>query len=265
MSGMTPALRELTTDQVARLDPDGWLAVWPVASLEQHGPYLPLGTDAMVLEAVVERVRARLGAGFPALFLPLFPLGKSPEHLAFPGTVSLRAATLLAVVEDVVASLAAHRFRQIVFLNGHGGNTALLRALGPDLRYQCGVRVFHIDLWASAFFDDAVAELFPALAGCEIHAGSVETSMLMHLVPNLVAGTAGAPEPGATPDREIARFMGTVPSGWLAKDFGPSGVIGDPSQASAEAGARVLAYAVERVCQMLQAIRDQIEAADGRS
>jgi creatinine amidohydrolase/Fe(II)-dependent formamide hydrolase-like protein len=59
--------------------------------------------------------------------------------------------------------------------------------------------------------------------------------------------------------------MGTVPSGWLAKDFGPSGVIGDPSQASAEAGARVLAYAVERVCQMLQAIRDQIEAADGRS
>ncbi|RLC64522.1 MAG: creatininase family protein [Chloroflexota bacterium] len=253
------ALRELTTAQVARLEPAQWLVVWPVASLEQHGPHLPLGTDAIVLEAIVERVRERLGAGFQALFLPMMHLGKSPEHLTFPGTVSLQASTLLAVVDDLVASLAAHQFRRFVFLNGHGGNTALLQAVGPDLRYRYGVRVYYLDLWASSFFDDIIAELFPSLVGREVHAASVETSLLLHLRPELVDQMPDTSTLRAAADQESVNLTGTVPFGWLARDFGTSGVIGDPSLASAEAGEQILAYAVERACRMLQEIYDMHE------
>ncbi len=241
------ALHELTTATVSSLQASKWLVVWPIASLEQHGPHLPLGTDAIVLDAVVDRVRGRLGAGFQALFLPTMPLGKSPEHLGFRGTVSLSASTLLAVLDDLVASLAVSEFRRLVILNGHGGNTALLQAMGPDLRYKYGVRVYHIDLWASPFFDDVIAEMYPSLAGTDIHAASVETSLLLHLCPDLV---------DQVPASVQAQPLGPVPSGWLARDFGELGVIGDPSLASAEDGRRLLAYAVEKVCTMLQSIRE---------
>ena len=94
------ALHELTTAQVSNMEPSEWLVVWPIASLEQHGPHLPLGTDAIILGEVVRRVRRRLRAGSRVLFLPMLHFGKSPEHLGFPGTISLSASTLLGVVDE---------------------------------------------------------------------------------------------------------------------------------------------------------------------
>lgn len=249
--------RELTSVDLSKLDPAQWLAIWPIASLEQHGPHLPLGTDAIVLEAIVQGIEERLEPSFPALLLPIMPLGKSPEHLSFPGTVSLRASTLLAIAEDVVSSLTAHGFRRLVFLNGHGGNTALLRAISADLCLGFGSRIYHIDWWADSFFDEIIAKLFPELAGTEVHAASVETSLLLHLRPDLVKPLPSTAKENHRANLDRVRIWFTSPAAWswLTRDFGDTGIIGDPSLASAEAGEQILSFAIDRVCRLLETIR----------
>lgn len=248
--------RELTSSDPSKLDPTQWLTIWPVASLEQHGPHLPVGTDAIVLEAIIQGIEERLEPSFPALLLPIMPLGKSSEHLSYPGTVSLRASTLLAIVEDMVSSLTAHGFRRLVFLNAHGGNTALLRAISADLCLGFGSSICHMDWWADSFLDEIIAELFPELAGTEVHAASVETSLLLHLRPDLVKPLPGAARANcrANLDRVRAWFTSPAVWSWLTQDFGDTGIIGDPSLASAQAGERILSFAIDRGCRLLETI-----------
>ena len=246
MAQKTPAFQELSSTQVAGLQVDRYLVVWPVASLEQHGPHLPLGTDALVLQAVVDGVREQLGESFPALFLPLQALGKSPEHLAFVGTVSLQMATMVQICEDIVSSLAAHGFKRFVFLNGHGGNTALLQSFGFDLRHKYQVKIYNIDLWGSSFFDEITAKIFPNLVGNEVHAGSIEASMMMYLYPELVGEL---PHTSAPTD-----FGKPVHFSWSSQDFGADGVIGDPTQATIEKGKIIVRHAIEKTTKLIREI-----------
>ncbi len=247
------AFTDLTSDAVKNLPAEQYLVIWPIGALEQHGPHLPLGTDSLVLDAVVQQVRLRLGRDFKGLFLPELWYGKSPEHLAFPGTVSLRATTLIAIAEDLVASLAPHGFKNIVFLNGHGGNTPLLDAIGYDLNYSYGTKIYYANLWDGAFFNDIIEKLFPTLAGTEVHAASIETSLLMYLAPETV---------GEIPHFDtFVSFKDRLPASWVSHEFDTSGVIGDPSLASAEAGRQIMDYTVERVCDLLKRISEEVTQA----
>lgn len=250
-----PWLAELTSPEVAHLRPAEWLVVWPVASLEQHGPHLPLGTDALILEAVVHSVRNSLGVALRALFLPMLQIGKSPEHLAFPGTISLRASTLLSIAEDIAFSCVCHGFRRLVFLNGHGGNTALLQGIAQDLRQKYGAVVYNIDLWPTVFTDELIQNTYPDLLAPEVHAASAETSMMQYLRPELVGELPMAPpaqvalQATATTER-----LGQIPWGWLSQDFEAAGVIGDTTSASVESGGRLLTAAATRLGQLLMGI-----------
>jgi creatinine amidohydrolase len=208
-----------------------------------------------------------LAESVQALFLPLMPVGKSPEHLVFPGSVSMDAATLLGLADGAVGSFALHGFRSYIFLNGHGGNRAILRASAPDLRAKFGVRVYNIDLWASSFFDDIIEELFPGIAGIDRHGGAAETSMLLHLFPHLVRGTPDYAELCAGGGRFTEQALGPIefdqltwgiPFGWQSQDFGYSGGVGDPSLASADAGKKLLEYTVDRVCASVTRIYDAL-------
>jgi creatinine amidohydrolase len=246
----TLAFQEISSAVAAELAAQGWMVIWPVASLEQHGPHLPLGTDALILDALVDGCREELGEAFPGVFLPVLNYGKSPEHLNFAGTVSLQSTTLLAAANDLVASLVRHGFRNFVFFNGHGGNTALLQSAAFDLRQQYDVQVYNIDLWGGGFFRTIVAEHFPSLTNKEVHAASLETSLMQYLHPDLV---------GPIPAVEISPRLGRgIPLGWLAEDFHPSGVIGDPSLADAGKGAKIYRDAVTRASRLLRDLESQI-------
>ena len=236
------AFQEVSSSTAGEMAAADALAVWPVGALEQHGPHLPLGTDALVLDAIIAGCREELGEGFNGLFLPTLSYGKSPEHLNFAGTVSLRAETLLAVTDELVGSLARHGFQRYVFFNGHGGNASLLQSYAFDLRAKYDVEVFNLDLWGGGFFNDMIAEYFPALMMKEVHAASVETALMQYLYPHLV---------GEVPAREEKKESNGLRHGWLAEDFSPSGVIGDPSLATAEVGEKIYRDAVERASRML--------------
>lgn len=246
---------ELTATQISRLDGSAYLVVWPIASVEQHGPHLPVGTDLIIVNCLVERVRERLARRLPILFGPTLPLGKSTEHLGFAGTVSLQVQTLLNTIEDIVASLASHGFKHLAFLNSHGGNTDLLKTLGPEMLRKYNVRLYYIDLYDRCLVKHMIEDSMPYLSRLDIHAGAVETSMLLYLRPDLVGPLPVVPTKITTLENLLlASANKTIECGWNAEDFGKLGIIGEPSKASKDIGERVVAYLVDFICSALKAI-----------
>jgi creatinine amidohydrolase len=252
--------RELSTTDFADLDKGKTPVVLPIGSTEQHGPHLPVGTDTLIVEAVVDGVIQQL-TDVDCLFLPTVWVSKSNEHSAFLGTVSLSREALSQVVEQIAASVAQAGFRKLVFMNAHGGNTGLLDVLGRDVRQSLGLLVFGLEL---PNFYSAPAATRGAPVPLDIHAGYFETSVLLARYPRLMTGRRFA---GLGSDRERGRvaasfggFEYLTPEGkpvsvpWLTGDYAEDGVVGDPTQASAAVGQLEFEKLVNTVCEVLREI-----------
>ena len=221
-------------EAAARLTPSSVLLL-PVGAIEQHGPHLPLNTDLLIADTLAERVVAQHGDALDLWKLPALPYSKSDEHAWSPGTVWLSATTLLAVLDDIGRSLATLPTKRLALLNGHGGNTQLLAVANRELRLHHGLMTFLLhpsqprDSGGSAEDDDEL--------GMGVHGGRGETSVMLALVPELVdMSKAERSVPEAMASNSRVRFGGDVPFGWSSQDLAASGVIGDPTLASAELG-----------------------------
>jgi creatinine amidohydrolase len=248
----TRRLAELTApDAAERIGADSSL-VLPVGAIEQHGPHLPLATDLIIAEAVADAVVESAGDELDLWLLPALAYSKSDEHHWAPGSVWLSAATFLTVVDEIAVSLATLPARRLVFLNGHGGNSSLLGVALREVRRRHGLMTFLVH--PSTPVDQGGASDTSEL-GMGVHAGHEETSLMLHLRPDtVVMERARRHVPEALADNEFVRFGGGVPFGWTSDDFGPSGVIGDPTGASAAAGAAMFPLVVERVTAALREI-----------
>jgi creatinine amidohydrolase len=223
---------ELSGPAAGRAAP-GLVAIQPIGSVEHHGPHLPLITDTLVAQAVSEAV-VEAAPDLPLVLLPPLSYALSSEHLWAPGTISLGPETLLRVLDDIGASLARAGISKLVFLNGHGGNSALLRVACREIRVRHGLLTFlaHPSLPA-----DQGGEAKEDEKGYAIHGHTSETSIVMHLRPDLVdLSLAERSLPDWLDDYHQVGFGGNVVFGWTSDDIMPSGVIGDPTAASAEAG-----------------------------
>lgn len=221
---------ELTTEQVTTVLSRNSVLVLPTGAIEPHGPHLPLATDLIVAEAVSSAVVERgAAAGHDVWLLPALGYTKSDEHARLPGTIWLRASTLFETLVDIGAALAQTPARRLLFLNAHGGNSALIEVAARELRRRFALQTF---------FVSGPAQPGPTERGLGIHAGWAETSMMLHLRPDLVHMDKAVPAVAdAVADATHVGFSKTVKFGWLSTDFAESGVIGDPTGASADAGA----------------------------
>lgn len=230
----------MTTEEAAAALAKASLAVLPVGSLEQHGPHLPLDTDAAVAEMLARRVAAELGDD--AVLCPLLSYGLSEHHLAFAGTLTLRAATFLAVCADLFESLHHHGVDRVLVVNGHGGNIDALRLAARQARRDRGMMVASV-MWA-VLAGDAAADV--ASADTYGHACEVETSVVMALDPGRVrADRLGS---GArTSHDELTDPPGPVVDEpvWL-DEWTSDGALGHPGRATPEAGESVVGVFVER-------------------
>lgn len=218
------------------------IVVLPLGAVEQHGPHLPLGTDLFVADAVSRAAVAEHGEAHDVWLLPPLGFTKSNEHAWSPGTVWLSAETLLAVLNDIGRSIAATPATRLLFLNGHGGNSALLQVANRELRLRHGLRTFlaHPHMPADQGGSSATGEL-----GMGIHGGTDETSVMLHIRPDLVdMSKAVRRVPEGMAGNTHVRFGGSVPFGWLSNDFFPEGHIGDPTLATADLGSRMFGTAV---------------------
>lgn len=148
MRGNVRRWEDLTWQDFARLDAERSVAVLPVAAIEQHGPHLPLATDAMINRGILDRALA-LVADTPLLVLPIFPVGRSDEHAAFPGTLTLGAETLSRVWFEIGQSVHRAGLRKLVMVNSHGGQPQVCDIVAQDLRVRlrhAGCRRQHLCL-----------------------------------------------------------------------------------------------------------------------
>ncbi|MGH1502409.1 MAG: creatininase family protein [Acidimicrobiales bacterium] len=219
--------------------------VLPVGAIEQHGPHLPFNTDLVIASACAAGVARRVGAELDLWFLEPLAYTKSNEHAGTPGTVWLGPDTMLRVLDDIGRSVAATDCRKLAFLNGHGGNSSLLNVACRELRLHHGLETF---LLHPSVPPDQGGPSTEEELGFGIHGGLGETSLMLHLRPDLVRmelASRNVPEHLAANDH--VKFGGSVSFGWLAHDFGPNGHIGDPTLADAERGAASFEAAVTRL------------------
>jgi len=247
----------LTWQDFETLDPERTVVVLPVAAIEQHGPHLPLEVDARINRGALEQALARVDPAVPVLVLPAQPIGKSDEHAAFPGTLSLGTETLCRVWFEIAESVWRAGLRKLVIVNSHGGQSHVARIVAQDLR----VKLRMLAVVANTFGFGEPAGLFPIdEARHGIHGGASETSLMLHLAPDAVrrdrcADFRPASIAQAARYRELG-FHGNASMGWATQDLHPSGACGDATQASAQAGAALLDHIAQRLARLLGEVAD---------
>jgi len=245
---------EMTTAEFAALPPDT-IAVLPVAAIEQHGPHLPVYVDACLSEGVVAHAITLVPPDLPVTFLPMQAVGKSNEHLAFPGTLSFSAETVIRLWTEIGEGVHRAGLRKLVLFNSHGGQPQIMDIVARDLRVRLEMLVvcassYSFGTPADAFSDEELKH--------GIHGGAVETSMMLALRPDLVQMDKAADfAPLSIALAKDYRYLtpeGRIGFGWQAQDLHPSGACGNALDADAERGARCVEQAARGLVSLLQEV-----------
>ena len=256
---------DLTTREFAQLDLARTIAVLPVAATEQHGPHLPLSVDSDLVNGVVAAALPHLGAELSVLFLPTQTVGLSPEHERFAGTLTLKAETVIRLWTEIGESVARAGVKKLVLFNSHGGQVSVMDIVARDLRARLGLLVYSVSWFNLPLLDAQGADVAAQFSSEEhrfgIHAGEIETSMMLSLQPDLVDmkqaqnfASASQQRAGTFPilgNGRSAKF------GWQMQDYNPAGAVGNAAAASADKGRAVLDAAGRSLAQLLAEV-DQL-------
>ncbi len=248
---------DLSTREFASLDMSRMVAVQPVAAIEAHGPHLPVSVDATINQGIIEAAVARMPADCPALVLPMLSVGKSNEHEAFPGTLSLSYETLAHIWLDIGASVRRAGCRKIIFFNSHGGQVQVMEIVCRELRVR------HAMLAVGASWGSTIdmSDLFDTAERRHgIHGGAIETSVMLHLAPARVDMHHAADFVPLSVRLAAAGGLlvpeGGVGFGWQSQDLHESGACGNAAAASAEAGATLVARAARALLGLIEEVEN---------
>ncbi len=224
------------------------IAVLPVAATEQHGPHLPLKVDSALVDGVIAAALPHVGSDVPALFLPTQTVGLSPEHMAFPGTLTLKAETTIRLWTDIAESVAACGVKKLVLLNSHGGQVGVMDIVARDLRARLSMLVYSVN-WFGLPLTGSHGEDVNALFSAHehrfgIHAGEIETSMMLALDSacvrmDLSQNFASTSEVRAKQFAILSNGK-SAKLGWQMQDYNAAGAVGNAQAATAEKGRAVI-------------------------
>ncbi len=252
-------LADLSSPETQDLLPHLELVLLPVGAHEQHGPNIAVSTDTISADALCRAAAALVG---PAVAVaPVVPWGVSWHHLRFPGTISLRPSTLIAVLEDIVGSLYGHGMRRFLVVNGHGGNNAAITTAVEQIKHDTGV-----PLIASVFGYALIAEQAKKLLPPEAigHGGGDEAALVMAVEPHRAKPSAfAAPRPTGRQVESAALLRAY--GGVLARRYDEvthNGATGDATSASAEAGRQILDGAARRLAEIIEVLLREADAAE---
>ena len=237
---------------ITKTGPARWIAVLPLAATEQHGPHLPVGTDVMIAQAYLARVRELLPENIPATFLPVQPVGISTEHIGYPGTLTLPTEVALKTWMAIGESVARAGINKLVMVTSHGGNSAGMSLVAQDLRAQHRLLAVTTG-WSRFGAPDGLFSAEELRHG--IHGGAVETSIMLARHPQAVRSKAIADfRPASIAMEKDYRRLSVhrpAPLAWQAQDLHASGAAGDATQASADKGRRLLDHGAAAFCELL--------------
>lgn len=245
---MTSEVRFMNWVDYDELQQQTDLVLIPFGAVEVYGPHLPLGADGIATTELSQRIAEQV----PALIAPLIPVGYSKSLQEFPGTLSVRPASLVAYARDIAESFILWGCKRILWVNGHAGNVPFLNELSSELEEQHGVRCAQIDWWR--FIQPLVEDMVTAEFLPHGHASEFGTSVMLHLVPEHVKMDRAVKTANASPD-EFPDFLRTR----SYREQSPTGVLGDGTLGTPEQGEEVMRRAVERAVAFLTS--DQFRAA----
>src|SRR5262249_24240065 len=244
---------EMTWTDLAESDTKRWIAVLPVAAVEQHGPHLPLGVDYYIAQAYVARVLPQLPADLPATFLPIQQVGQSDEHRAFPGTLSFSARTIVGTYTEIGESIHRCGVRKLVVVTSNGGNVPAMALVARDLRVRLKMLVVTC-AWHRFGYPSGTFDRLELRHG--VHAGDVETSLLLAHRPETVDMARAGPAVPATgkmaEDFKWLRAFRPVGFGWVSQDLHPTRGVRGPTGATAQKGEQALAHGARGLVGLLQ-------------
>jgi creatinine amidohydrolase len=246
------AMTSAEIDSVDRTTP----VVLNIAAIEQHGPHLPVNTDAVIGRYLLDAIETRLGRD--VCILPPVQVCCSEHHMSFVGTLTVRHETMLAYITDILDSIVAHGFRNLVLFNSHGGN----QAIGQVILEKFGVRhpdqrIILLTWWRLAAPE--LAKITESGFGGVGHACEFETSLMMLAQPDAVRRDRipGRSNVATYPWAHSDMLVGSRGSLYRSVNqmSGGTGVIGDPTTASAEKGARITAAIVDAAGEIFRSLR----------
>ncbi len=235
------------------------IAVLPVAATEQHGPHLPLQVDSALADGVITHALPHIAPEVAALFLPTQAVGFSPEHAQFSGTLTLKAETVIRLWTEIGECVAATGVKRMVLFNSHGGQVGLLDVVARDLRARLGMLVYSVNWFGLPLTAPDGSDVNALFSAHEhrfgIHAGDVETSMMLALRPERV-DMAKAENFASTSESRAAAFpiLGNGKSAklaWQMQDYHPAGAVGNAAAATAAKGQAVLSAAGRALARLL--------------
>ena len=253
---------DLATTDFARLDAERTGAVLPVAATERQGPHLPLSVDADLANGIVAAALSHLAADLPVLVLPTQTVGFSPEHARFAGTLTLKAETVLRLWTDIGDSVADSGVKKLVLFNAHGGQVGLMDPVARDLRARRGLLVYSVNWFNLPLLDAQGRDAGTLFSADEhrfgIHAGDIETSMMLALRPERVRMQHARNFRSSSQDRaETWPLLGNGRSarlGWQMQDYNPSGAVGDAAAATPEKGRALIEAAGLQLARLLDEV-----------
>lgn len=239
-------LARLTTSQIANIDKKNALLVLPIASVEQHGHHLPVFTDSLINESLIEGALGRLPEHTPVWLLPPLSYGKSNEHDGFAGTFSLSTTTMQAILLELMGCIHADGWKKLMIINSHGGNPEIITLAARDARVDMGLQVYFINT-AGLYEDEALPAREKEYG---IHGGALETSLLCAIKPDWVHPEQYKAEYPKVAENSSFKLGGDISLSWATRDLSETGVIGDPTTATEEIGQRMF----ERITQKMAAL-----------
>ena len=245
--------QDLTTNDFQAIDPETTVALLPLGAIEQHGPHLPVSTDATIAEEMCVRAAALVGDEIPLLVMPTQSVGKSTEHLQFEGTLTHTAETLLHSWMEVGDSVARAGVKKLVFFNGHGGQPQIMEICCRELRIKHDMLCVGSSGWS--FGPPPESEVPQDERRWGIHAGTVETSIMLYLRPELVHMEHARDFHGLLPqveeDFERLRVIGSTYMGWQAQDLHPDGCSGNAEDADPAIGEIYVSHITRGLAELL--------------
>ena len=250
---------DLSTLNIAQLDLGRTIAVLPVAATEQHGPHLPLSVDTDLVNGVVQASLPHLPAELPVFFLPTQAVGYSPEHARFAGTLTLKPETIVRLWTDIAESVAASGVRKLVLFNSHGGQVSVMDMVARDLRARLEMLVYSVSWFNLPLLDESGDDVQALFSADEhrfgVHAGEVETSMMLALRPGHVQMDLAQDFHSSARDRAAAfPILGNGRSAklaWQMQDYNPQGAAGHAAAATADKGHALVQAAGRSLARLL--------------
>jgi len=245
--------QEMTWQEIGALDRDRTIVVLPVGSVEQHGHHMPTGTDTYLATAVSEAAAAISGPNVIVLPSPWY--GLSAHHMHFPGSITLRADTMIAMVSDIVASVVTHGFRRIVIVNGHGGNGGVIDVLASTLGHRFYGQARIVTLTYFQLAREAIIANRDSKHGGMGHACEFETALMLRIRPDLVhmeRAVTRYPDPGSPYLSTDLVHAGMVKTFLAFDDLSESGTFGDPGLANEGKGDRFLTLSAAALADFLK-------------